>query len=320
MRNPWMLLLLVPVALAAVWVYRRKPNTIKMSSLSNFTRIKYRGLRSYIQPLVPAVLFLSLAVLVAALAGPRRGIELIRRTTEGVDIVLCIDVSGSMGLNDMDPNVSRLDLVKTVVDRFIDERKDDQLGLVVFAKRAYRLVPVTSDHELLKQFLENVSIGMVDESRTAIGDALAKAVDVVSAGKAKSKVIILLSDGANNTGSVQPTTATELARALHIRCYTVGAGTDKKFIRSGFQTIPVDPIDENLLSSVAERTGGKYFRAKDLEGLKASYDEIDRLEKTEIKGYSYRRYHEFYPLLVGISLVGILCWLVFEQFILRSTA
>jgi Ca-activated chloride channel family protein len=320
LRNPWLLLLIVPLALTAWYIYRRRDAAVKFSSLRMFADIPYRGLRAYLHWMPGAALFVSTGLLVAALAGPRRGIELIRNTTEGVDIMLCVDVSGSMEVPDMDPQKSRLELVKKVVEQFIDKRRDDQIGLVVFARRAYRLVPMTSDHELLKDFLNDVYIGMVDESRTAVGDALARAVDVVKSGKARSKVVVLLTDGANNAGSISPETAAETAKAFSVRCYTVGAGTDQTVFRRGFETIHIDPVDEVLLGKIADNTGGKYFRAKDEKGLENAYAEIDRLEKTEVKGYAYRRYHEYHPYVLGAALAAAMMYLLLGELWLRRVA
>jgi len=320
LRNPWLLLLIVPLALTAWMVFRRRHASVRYSSLRMFAGIPYRGLRAYLHWIPGALLIAAAGLLVVALAGPRRGIELTRNTTEGVDIMLCVDVSGSMTVPDMDPEKSRLELVKKVVEQFIDKRKDDQIGLVVFARRAYRLVPITSDHELLREFLSDVYIGMVDESRTAVGDALARAVDVANTGKAKSKVVVLLTDGANNAGSISPETAAEAARAFGVRCYTVGAGTDQTVFRRGFETIRIDPVDETLLGSIADKTGGKYFRAKDEKGLENAYAEIDRLEKTEVKGYAYRRYHEYHPFVLGAALAVAVMYLLFGELWLRRVA
>ncbi|MBN1809650.1 MAG: VWA domain-containing protein [Planctomycetes bacterium] len=310
LREPYMLLLILPLILTAILVFRRSGPAVRFSSLDLLAHLRKRGLRARLQKLPQAMLLSSVGCLIVVLAGPRHGIELKRRTTQGVDIVLCIDVSGSMVFQDMDPDRSRLDLVKQVVENFVDSRKDDQIGLVVFARRAYRLVPMTPDHDLLKEFLNDVHIGMVDRTRTAVGDALAKAVDVAGTGKARSKVVILLSDGASNAGSIPPDTAADMARALDIKCYTVGAGTDARVIRVGFQAVAVDPIDEALLASIAEKTGGRYFRAKDEKGLQEAYAEIDRLEKTVIEGYAYRRYSEYHPYAAGLALVLLFAYLL----------
>jgi len=320
LREPLMLLLLLPAAAAGYYTFRRRRAAVKFSGLGALGRLRYRGLRAHLEKPVAGLLLLSCWLLAVALAGPRKGIEHYRSVTEGVDIVLCVDVSGSMSVNDMAPDRSRLELVKDVVADFIDKRRDDNMGLVVFANRAYRLVPLTGDRELLKEFLKEVSIGMVDESRTAVGDGLARALDVVKSGRAKSKAVVLLSDGANNAGVLQPETAAEAARALGVRCYAVGAGTDRTEFRQGRRVFRVDPVDEEMLTAIADKTGGRYFRAEDAQGLAAAYREIDRLEKTEMKGYSYRRYREYHPYFAAAALACVLLYAALSELWVRRTA
>lgn len=303
----YMLLFLIPAAVAAVFGFIRKRPAIRFSTLAIHRNLRERGNRARLWWLPDSLLSAAVALSVLALAGPRKGIEVVHRETEGVDIALCLDVSGSMEERDLDGNRTRLSVVKEVVTDFAEKRTEDNLALVVFAKRAYRVVPLTPDKELLNRYLQEVDIGIVNPEATAIGDALARAVDVLRSGKARSKVVILLTDGSNNAGDTPPLTAAEAARSLGVKVYTVGAGSPAPHIRRRY------PMDEELLTDIAQKTRGQYFRAADRQGLIRAYREIDRLEKTRLEKVVFRRYREFFPALLGAATACLVLAVVLAE-------
>lgn len=320
---PWLLLLLLALPLAAVLYYRkysRRQGSFVVSAVSQFPddrsgKIIFRHL--------PFILrMMACACIVVALARPqtRNDEELV--SGEGVDIVLCIDVSGSMLAQDFTPN--RLEAAKEVAARFVENRPTDRIGLVIFSGESFTQCPVTTDKDILKSQIYNVQSGMLEDG-TAIGSGLATSVDRLRSSTSKSKVIILLTDGENNGGLIDPSTAKEIAKSLKVKVYTIGVGTE------GFAPVPVQTsegivmqkeqvnIDEKLLTQIANETGGKYFRAKDNEGLKNIYSEIDKLEKSKIEVTALHRYNEkFIPLaLTAIMLLAlemILRYTVFKKF------
>lgn len=310
-RSQYMVLFFVPLVLAGALALLRRRPALLFSSLGKRRRARRAGTRTRLTRLPALLLVASGTLLVIALAGPRRGIEIVHKETEGVDIALCLDVSGSMQERDLARNRTRLDVVKEVVADFAEKRTEDNLALVIFAKRAYRVVPLTPDKQLLRTYLADVDVGVVDPDATAIGNALARSVDVLRSGRARSKVVILLTDGSNNTGSVPPLTAAEVALSKQVKVYTVGAGsTELRFARRY-------PVDEGLLTDIASKTGGRYFRAEDEDGLYAAYREIDRLEKTTIEKVLYRRYREHFPALLAAALASFLLSLLFEETVLK---
>jgi Ca-activated chloride channel family protein len=245
-------------------------------------------LRVRLMKALPWVWALGMVLLVLALARPRMGHAYREQVTRGVDIMLVLDCSGSMASEDFKPH-NRLWVAKDVVKDFIQRRPDDRLGLVVFSGQAFTQCPLTLDHGILLTFVDAVELGMIEDG-TAIGNALATAVDRLRRSDAKSRIVVLLTDGQNNRGEVAPLTAAQIAQTFGVKVYTVGVGT------RGFAMMPVeDPvfgkryvqtqvnIDEETLEAVAQRTGGRYFRATDAEKLKEIYGTIDQLEKTEVK-------------------------------------
>jgi len=263
---------------------------------------------------------LSLAAFIVALARPQLGQERTEVETSGIDIVLAVDVSSSMEAMDFEVDgqrVNRIEAVKKVVGQFIEDRPDDRIGLVAFAGQPYMVSPLTLDHDWLKQRLEDVELGEVEDG-TAIGSAAASAVNRLRDQKAKSKIVILLTDGMNNSGQVSPEIAAEAAKTLGIKIYTVGAGTrgeapvpvKDSFGRQTFAMAKVD-IDEVTLQRVAGMTDGKYFRATDTESLGKIYDEINQLEKTDRTVKQYAQYRELFAwlllpgLLVMATQVGL---------------
>jgi Ca-activated chloride channel family protein len=265
---------------------------------------------------------LGLVAGAAALARPQQGTLREQVTTRGVDIVVALDVSGSMAAEDFQPR-NRLEVAKEVVAEFVRRRSTDRVGLVVFAGRSLTKSPPTTDTSVLLRQLDDVQMGALPDG-TAIGSGLATALTRLRRSVAKSKVIVLVTDGANNAGEIDPATATDLARAMEVRTYTIAVG------RGGLVPMPVedrDPftgrtvrrtvmtevqIDEKLLQEVAARTGGEFFRATDPESLRNIFDRIDRLEKSEIKHAAFRRYDElFQPVLTfaaGLLALGGLVW------------
>lgn len=312
LETPLLLLLLAPVSLAGAYALLRARPAARFASLRLHLEAPVRGLRVRLRWLPAALLAAAGALMALALAGPRRGIELVHSETEGVDMALCLDVSGSMAERDMDRRRSRLEVAKEVVADFADKRAGDNLALVIFGARAYRAVPLTPDRQLLRQYLEQVEIGLVDPNRTAIGDALGRAVDVLRPGRARSKLVILLTDGSNNAGALPPLSAAEAAKALDIRVYTVGAGSTSPDI------LTRHPVDIELLQKISEATGGRFFRAEDRDGLVSAYREIDRLEKTVLETVVYRRYRQFFPHLLAAALACLLVSVALSETLLAE--
>lgn len=256
---------------------------------------------------------LVLLLLAVALARPQRGRAESEARGEGIDILLAVDISGSMLAEDFTlpdgQRGNRLDALKGVVREFVQARPNDRFGLVLFGARPYTQCPLTLDHGWLLQNLDRAEIGMIEDG-TAIGSALAAAAARLRGTTAKSKVVILLTDGQNNAGKVSPLTAADAVRALGIRTYTIGAGTRGMapfpardlFGNKVYQPVPVD-IDEDTLREIASRTGGSYFRATDTASLQQVYAEIDRLERSEFSAPRYLDYDEFFPWLIGAALL-----------------
>lgn len=244
-----------------------------------------------------------LAFAFVALARPQRGQERQEVTSPATDIVLCLDVSDSMRSLDFKPK-NRLDAALEVIKEFVKHRSADRIGLVLFANGAFTQCPLTLDHGALMGFLDNVGIGVVDPQRTAVGTAIATAVGRLKKSEAKSKVIVLLTDGQSNAGEVDPPTAARAAAAFGIKIYTVGAGApggglievDDPFFGKRLVRTPENELDEATIRRVAEDTHGVYFRATDLASLKKIYGEIDRMEKTDVKTQTFAEYRDVYPV------------------------
>ncbi len=257
----------------------------------------------------------ALGLLILALARPQQGLGTADVEASGIDIVLAIDVSGSMAALDFQSEGkpgSRLDAVKKVVEDFVAGRPNDRLGLVAFAGRPYLVSPLTLDHDWLVRGLERLRIGLVEDG-TAIGSGIASSVNRLRDRRAKSRVVILLTDGVNNSGKVSPLTAADAARALGVRVYTIGAGTRgeapmpivDRFGRQRIVMTPVD-VDEETLQKVAETTGAKFFRATDTDSLRRIYEEIDQLEKTTETMKHFEEYRELFPWAI-LGALSLLC-------------
>ena len=326
-RNPefLLLLLLLPAAVAYYW-RRRVTGAIRFSSLASVKFIKGGSGGLLGRRTLPVLRGLAFGLLVVGLARPQQGLEESEVTTEGVDIILTIDVSGSMKAMDFTlsgERRSRLDAVKEVVKDFIKGRESDRIGMVVFATYAYIQCPLTLDYGVLLELLNNVRLGMVDANSTAIGSAIAASVNRLRTSTAKSKIVILLTDGRNNTGRIDPITAAKAAVPFGIKIYTIGAGSDRPAPMPvdtpfGVQYVPQPvEIDEATLKKIADITGGKYFRATDTDALQKIYKEIDALEKSEAKVKHYTDYRELFPWFVFPGLGLLLTEIVLANTLLR---
>jgi len=306
---PWLVLglLLVPAIIYFYYHYRRRHRpTLVYSDVGPLQTLR----PSIWARLAELPFFLRMGALglaLFALARPQAGAQGEEIITEGIDILLTIDISSSMKTEDFKPK-NRLHVSKQVVADFISARPNDRLGLVVFAARAVTKCPLTVDHDVLLTLLEDVRIGAIEDG-TAIGTAIATSVNRLMQSRAPSRVIVLLTDGVNNRGEIDPLTAADLAKTFGIKIYTVGAG------REGYAPYPFeDPlygtvyqqvlveIDEKSLKEIAARTGGRYFRAQDAEELRKVYQEIDQLEKTKIEQKQYTRYTELAPYFMAVAL------------------
>lgn len=308
--NPEFLWLLILVILLAIWYFfMRKKDTaiLTMPSVKGF-KVK-ASILSKLKPILYVLRLLALAAIVIALARPRNvSVSKKTKTNRGIDIVMAIDVSASMLARDLKPN--RLEALKKVAVNFVDRRPNDRIGIVVYAGESFTQTPITSDKAIVKRTISELKWGQL-EGGTAIGMGLGSGVNRLKESKAKSKVIILLTDGVNNSGNIDPRTATELAKELGIKVYTIGIGTNgmadfpwSKDPRTGqlnFRKQQVE-IDEDLLKEIASETKGKYFRATDNTSLKEIYNEIDKLEKTKIEEFKYYNYQEMYRSLVLLAL------------------
>jgi Ca-activated chloride channel family protein len=258
----------------------------------------------------------AIALMIIALARPQAILDGSKAVSEGVDIVLAIDTSTSMLAEDFmlgSRRINRFDLVREVVKDFIKKRKDDRIGMVAFAARAYTVCPLTTDYAWLNENLDRVRVGMIEDA-TAVGSAMASSINRLKNSKTKSKIIILLTDGVNNAGNISPLVAAEAAKALKIKIYAIAVGTKglspypmkDYYGRTVYRNIPIE-IDEESLRRIAETTGGKYYLATDTEKLKSIYDEINRLEKSNIEHFGYREYSElfYYFLIPGMMLLII---------------
>ncbi len=306
-----LIIILVPLILAN-YIFRKDSGMLRFSSLNYFKRIEQGSSVKYRHILI-ALRVLIIVLLVFALARPQSGKAHSKVTTEGIDIILALDVSGSMLAEDFNlknKRRNRLYVSKEVVKDFIEWRENDRIGMVVFAGQAYTQCPLTLDYDVLLQFLEKVEIGMVEDG-TAIGSAIGVCVNRLKSSKAKSKVVILLTDGRNNAGGIDPLTAAELAKTFGMKIYTVGAGTKglapyptkNLFGLKTYRSIQID-IDEEGLTEIAKITGGKYFRATDTASLKEVYKQIDSLEKTKMEEAKYTEYSELFSYLL-IPALGI---------------
>ena len=269
--------------------------------------------------------WLALALFIVALAQPRlvKGESQVKAS--GIDIVVAIDMSGSMRSEDFGEGQSRIKLAKEVLAKFIDNRPNDRIGLVAFAKDAYIASPLTLDHDFLQHNLERLRIGLIDENRTAIGSALMAALNRLVGLKDKSKIVILMTDGENNSGKISPLTAAEVAQSLGVKVYTIGIGIRGKapypvidqFGRKSYQWMDVD-VDEDTLTKIAEKTGGKYYRADSADIFRRIYAEIDRLEKSEAEVKKFQHYDELFAPVATAGLALFLLEMILTHTVWRK--
>ncbi|RAJ13914.1 vWA domain-containing protein [Arenibacter echinorum] len=318
------LLLLLPVAMLWYFFKRREQTaSLKMSSIKGFPK---GNILPKLKPALFVMRLLALAAIIVAMARPQtEDISTRTKTTKGIDIVMAIDVSSSMLAKDLKPY--RLAALKKVAADFISERPNDRIGLVAYAGESYTKTPITSDKSIVLRALDEITYGQLNDG-TAIGMGLATSVNRLKESKALSKVIILLTDGVNNSGFIEPQTAADLAVEFGIKTYTIGIGTNGNAMtpiaynadgsfRYGMREVE---IDESLLKSIAETTGGQYFRATDNKKLEAIYEEINKLEKTEVEEFKYYKYEErFRPWVYLAGVLLLLEWLarntLFRSFI-----
>ncbi len=305
---PFVLYLLLLIPLLVFWYWKRNKKStpdVTYSSLQMFDGVK-PTLRERLIHLPALLRVLALSFLIVALARPQSFSSGENVYTEGIDIAMLLDISGSMLAEDFKPN--RLDAAKNVIDEFIAGRTSDKIGLVVFAGQSFTQCPLTIDYSVLRNLLKEIKSGMIEDG-TAIGTAIANGVNRLKDSSAKSKIIILLTDGVNNSGEIDPITAAQIAKTFGVRIYTVGVGTRGEApypfntpFGKRYQMVPVE-IDEGVLQQVASITDGNYFRATDNTKLKEIYDEIDKLEKTRVEITSYRNATELFYEWAGLGLL-----------------
>jgi Ca-activated chloride channel family protein len=316
----FLVLIIVAVGILVYYIKfkRARAASIRYSDVNLVRRLKpsFRIRERHLLPVLRALAILFLAFALARPQSGRKGQEI---SSEGIDIVLALDISGSMRAEDFKPH-NRLYVAKQVIKEFIEGRQSDRIGLVVFSKQSFTQCPLTLDYGVLFNFLDKVDFGMIEDG-TAIGLAIANAVNRLRESEAEGKVVILLSDGRNNAGEIDPITAAQAAKAMNVKIYTIGAG------KPGNAPYPVDDpifgrryvyveneIDEPTLEQIAQITGGEYFRAKDEEGLARIYKQISEMEQTEIKVKEYLQYNELFS---NYALAGLL--LLVTEIVLANT-
>lgn len=314
--NPEFLWLFLVLPIAIAWLFYKRSQlsaTVKMSSLEPFKQ--NRTFLAKAKPFLYVLRILALSSIIIALARPRSvDVTSKSKTTKGIDIVMAIDVSSSMLANDLKPN--RLEALKKVASTFVQDRINDRIGLVVYAGESYTRTPVTSDKTIILQSLKTIEYDdSIIADGTGIGVGLATAINRIKDSKAKSRIIILLTDGVNNSGTIDPRTASEIAKEYGIKVYTIGIGTNGQAMfpvakdangKLVFQRMPVE-IDESLMKEIAKATDAKYFRATSNKKLQAIYDEINKLETTEIDEKKFYNYDEKYKpfVLIAFVLLGV---------------
>ena len=309
--DPAFLWLLLAVPALAWWYFRRRARRGGSLVYSDLAAVRRADIRrgGRWRHALPVLRLLALVALVVAFARPRAGVTSENVLTEGIDIVLVLDISSSMLAEDLEPN--RIDAAKQVAADFVSGRLNDRIGLVVFAGQAFTQVPLTLDYGVVRDLMDELDVGMVEDG-TAVGMGLATAIKRLNESVAESKVVVLLTDGRSNRGEIDPLTAAQMAQALGVRVYTIGAGSrgtarvpvDDPLMGRRYATVRVD-VDEETLAEVASITGGQYFRATDTESLASIYQEIDELETTEIEVQNFTRYTELFhfPLAAGLLLL-----------------
>lgn len=303
----WLLLLLIPYVAWQIWQAKKMHTPLTVTTVTPFEEAP-RSWRNKLRHLPLVLRCITIALLIVAIARPQSSYHRQRIETEGIDIVMALDVSGSMLMMDFKP--TRLEACKSIAAEFVDKRPDDRLGLVLYAGNAYTQCPLTIDHQAFKTLLASAKMGPLDDG-TAIGDGLGTAINRLRESKAKSKVVILLSDGVNNAGFLDPRSTAAMAKELGIKVYTISCGTNGKMASMripghGVQQVRTE-VDEALLRAIAHETGGKFFVATNKNKLRAIYSEIDKMEKTAInQELIENKGDEFLPFL----LLALACFLL----------
>jgi Ca-activated chloride channel homolog len=327
--HPYLLLLLLLLPLLAWLKGRRGRSPAFLYSSVKLVEGLAHARRSHAGAFLAALRWLALALFIVALAQPRLTKSTTQVKASGVDIVVAVDMSGSMVSEDFEVKggrVNRFNMARSVLKAFIDQRPGDRIGLIVFATQAFIATPLTLDHDFLQENLDRLEIGAINQNQTAIGDALATAVNRLRDLKAKSKIVILMTDGQNNSGKIEPLMAADAARALGIKVYTIGigkqgtapmpVGRNPYTGETVYQEVPVD-VDEETLQKIADDTGGKYYRADNAKKFHEIYAEIDKLEKTEAVINKYTEFKELFPWLVTGGLLLLLIEIILGQTWLR---
>ncbi len=323
LAQPWWLLLWTTIPLLAWWLYRNKQRYFAHIRLPSLQGLHTHSWRSRSVWLPWAMRAVAVALLIFALARPQRELKEEKVKAEGIDIILAMDLSSSMLARDFKPD--RLEVSKKVAADFVDKRTYDRIGIVAFAGEAFMQCPLTTDHRVVKELLAQLECGMLEDG-TAIGMGLATAVNHLKDSPAKSKVVILLTDGVNNAGYIQPDVATAIAKEYHIKVYTIGVGSQGEAMtpvsrRSDgtyiFGLARVE-IDEQLLRQIAQQTGGRYFRATSSSALERVYEAIDKLEKTEIEVTILHRHTEVFYAFAGIAIALLALELLLAHSLWRS--
>lgn len=321
--HPYFLGLLLLVPLMVWWYLRSKKKdnpAFRLTTLSGIIRVK-PSWKTRLRPSMFILRLVAVAALAVALARPQSSNTTESIDSEGIDIVLALDVSGSMLAEDLKPN--RIEAAKKVALDFIERRPTDRIGLVVFSGESFTQCPITIDHNVLNEQLSQVKSGLLVDG-TAIGMGLATSVDRLRNSNAKSRVIVFLTDGVNNTGLIDPSTALEIAKAYKVRVYTIGVGTKGQApypmqTPLGMQKQMMDvQIDEALLQQIAKETGGKYYRATNNKSLSSVYDEIDNLEKTKIEVSSYKNYAELFFPFAALAIICLALEMLLRYTVFRS--
>ena len=316
--QPWLLLLFLLIPFLIYWKFNKGKKQVAAIGISSIKGLAAsRSWKNSFQNFPFILRLLALSCIIIALARPQTRFDQTQREGEGIDIILAIDVSGSMTAQDFTPN--RMEAAKKVAEEFVDSRPSDRIGVVIFAGESFTQCPLTTDHYVLKTQIAQIRNGLLEDG-TAIGSGLATSVDRLRNSKSKSKVVILLTDGMNNGGLIDPSTALEIAKTFHVKVYTIGVGTE------GYAPTPVSTplgivmqnqkvsIDENLLKNIATQTGGQYFRATDNQSLEKIYSQIDKMEKSKVEITTFHHYSEkFYPFIFAALA------LLFVEIVLRFT-
>lgn len=319
----FLLLLLILAIAFYIWKLKKSSATLQIPSTGPFSKLP-KSWKEYFRHVNFALILCAYAAIACILARPQSSDSWNTSNVEGIEIVVSLDVSYSMQTEDFKPN--RLEAAKDVASNFVNGRPNDNIGMVIFGKESYTLCPMTTDHAALANMINSLKFDLVDGTMTAIGNGLVTAINRIRNGQAKSKVIILLTDGSNNAGDVAPADAAEVAKSLGLRVYTIGVGTDKPFeMTVGYdmfgrpvkETITPD-LDENLLQSIARTTGGRYFRATSKDKLSQIFEEIDQMEKTKLNVQEFSKREEEYLPFAMAAIIFLLMHVIFRNTILRQ--